>query len=110
MKQRAMFLYIKRGIEENGLTLWEAFNIFDSLDSGTITPAELWGALKYINMPNVSAKDVLDIFELADFNGDGVIDYHEYIDALRDPCKIAGEDNDELENADNESKTKQIVW
>ena len=52
-------------------------------------------------------KDVLDIFELADFNGDGVIDYHEYIDALRDPCKIAGEDNDEIENADNKSKTKQ---
>ena len=43
MKQRAMFLYIKRGIENNRLTLWEAFNIFDCIDSGTIAPEELWG-------------------------------------------------------------------
>ena len=111
MKQRAMFLYIKRGIENNRLTLWEAFNIFDCIDSGTIAPEELWGALKFLNMPNVTAEDVLDIFELADFNDDGVIDYHEYIDALRDPCKVVGEEEDDSDEKTNNEKrgTRQNV-
>ena len=70
------------------------------------------GALKFLNMPNVTAEDVLDIFELADFNDDGVIDYHEYIDALRDPCKVVGEeedDGDEKTNNEKEGGTRQNV-
>ena len=31
-------------------------------------------------MPNITSEDVLDFFELADINRDGMIDYKEYID------------------------------
>ena len=42
-----------------------------------LSASELYGALRWLEMPNVTADDVLDLVEAADHNRDGYVDYHE---------------------------------
>ena len=80
LKQKAQVVYILEALKDMNITLWEAFTIFDYDNNGLISPSELYGALLWLKMPNITAEDVLDFFELADINRDGMIDYKEYMD------------------------------
>jgi hypothetical protein len=80
LKQKAQVVYILEALKDINITLWEAFTIFDYDNNGLISPSELYGGLIWLKMPNITSEDVLDFFELADINRDGMIDYKEYID------------------------------
>ena len=57
-----------------------------------LTPAELWGALRWLKVPNLHATDVVDILQAADANRDGMLDYKEFMDMIR-----AGNEEEEEE-------------
>jgi hypothetical protein len=78
LKQRSQAVFIREALAAKNLTLWEAFTAFDADDNGMLSPAEIYGALRWLDMPNLSAEDVVDLVESADQNRDGMIDYREY--------------------------------
>jgi hypothetical protein len=47
------------------------------------SPAELYGALRWLDVPSVTADDVADLIEAADKNRDGMLDYREYMSMLQ---------------------------
>uniref|UniRef100_A0A7S0RDU7 non-specific serine/threonine protein kinase n=1 Tax=Pyramimonas obovata TaxID=1411642 RepID=A0A7S0RDU7_9CHLO len=67
----------KLNTEEN---LWHAFQTFDTDDSGFITPDELRDALERHHM-NVDSMD--EILRDVDQDGDGRIDYNEFVALMR---------------------------
>ncbi|KAL4874478.1 hypothetical protein BJY04DRAFT_203850 [Aspergillus karnatakaensis] len=58
--------------------LREAFAVFDKDKSGSISADELRQVLRSIG-DDVSDKDVDEMLQLADVNGDGSIDYEEFV-------------------------------
>ncbi len=66
-------------MKKMGLSQWEAFLYFDADNNARLTPAELYGALRWLQVPDLTAEDVVDFFELVDHNRDGMIDYAEYV-------------------------------
>jgi len=78
-KQRAQAVFVREAIRSKRLTEWEAFTAFDSDDNGLLSPAEFYGALRWLGVPNLTPNDVIDMIEVADRNRDGMIDYKEYI-------------------------------
>lgn len=67
----------KLNTEEN---MWKAFQEFDADGSGCITPDELHMALAKHGM---SVKDIDDILQDVDKDGDGLIDYAEFVLMMR---------------------------
>ena len=47
------------------------------------SPAELYGAMRWLDVPSVTADDVVDLIEAADKNRDGMLDYREYMSMLQ---------------------------
>jgi len=81
-KERAQAAFMREAIRNKRLSPWEAFNAFDSDDNGYLGAAELYGALRWLAVPNLSPSDVVDVLETADFNCDGLVDYKEYLQFL----------------------------
>jgi len=90
LKQHAQAAFMREAIKARKLTLWEAFCVFDADDNGMLSPDELFGALLWLNVPSLTPDDVIDLLEYADKNRDGMIDYREYLDLLRDPAAQQG--------------------
>eukprot|EP00929_Paragymnodinium_shiwhaense_P008642 TRINITY_DN11259_c0_g1_i1.p1 TRINITY_DN11259_c0_g1~~TRINITY_DN11259_c0_g1_i1.p1 ORF type:complete len:659 (+),score=237.32 TRINITY_DN11259_c0_g1_i1:80-2056(+) len=68
--------------EEN--VLWSAFNVFDADNSGTINKKELAKALMTEDVQAVSQdKNVLQALEDCDRDGDGVINFDEFLAMMR---------------------------
>eukprot|EP00240_Pyramimonas_obovata_P001787 CAMPEP_0118929800 /NCGR_PEP_ID=MMETSP1169-20130426/6692_1 /TAXON_ID=36882 /ORGANISM="Pyramimonas obovata, Strain CCMP722" /LENGTH=520 /DNA_ID=CAMNT_0006872055 /DNA_START=55 /DNA_END=1617 /DNA_ORIENTATION=+ len=61
---------------KNNENLWKAFCSFDTDNSGFITPDELTAALKKYNM---DVQHIDEILKDVDVNGDGSIDYEEFV-------------------------------
>jgi len=74
--------FYARSDSKQALSPWEAFNAFDSDDNGYLGAAELYGALRWLAVPNLTPSDVVDVLETADFNCDGLADYKEYLQFL----------------------------
>ena len=83
-------MYVREALQRKGLRKWEAFMVFDSDDNGLLGPAEVYGALRHLEMPDLTPDDVVDFLEAGDVNRDGLLDYKEYCDLLGD-----NEDEDE---------------
>ena len=83
LKQRAVSLRFREGIEVKGMLLYDAFNKFNSAKNGLLSPAEVWSALTYIGV-EVEAIDVLDFVSAADVDNDGNVSYKEFVDILRE--------------------------
>ncbi len=83
LKQRAVSLRFREGIQNRGMLLYDAFNKFNSAKNGLLSPAEVWSALNYIGV-DVEAIDVLDFVSAADVDNDGNISYKEFVDILRE--------------------------
>ena len=77
LKQRAQAAFVRAALRARGVTSWEAFVAFDADNNARLSPSELYGALRWLGVPGLTAEDVVDFFELADRNRDGMIDYHE---------------------------------
>ena len=54
---------------------------------------QVYGALRWLEMPDLTAEDVVDLMDAADQNRDGLLDYHEYMDWLRGDAKDEDEDD-----------------
>ena len=75
-------MFVQEALAARGVSLWEAFSAFDADNNGVLSPAEVFGALLWLEMPSLAADDVVDFIESADTNRDGFIDYKEYMDLL----------------------------
>ena len=95
--RRAMAVFLRTSIKNRGLTCWQAFVAFDDSNTGVVTPAELYGALRYFGAAEfITADDVIDFFALA-APDDQVNDetcasmtFRAFLDALR----VEEDDND----------------
>ena len=102
LKQAAQACFVREALKSRQLTLWEGFTAFDHDNTGMLSPSEVYGALVWLKVPNLSVYDVVDFIEAADRNKDGIIDYKEYMDMLTDPAI----DRHESEDIDNDSDSK----
>lgn len=64
LKERAQAVFVREALGQRSLKLWEAFMAFDSDDNGLLGPAELYGALKWLEMPDLTPEDVVDFLEV----------------------------------------------
>lgn len=97
LKNQSMAIFLSQAAAKRNLTLWEAFMTFDYDNNGLLTPAEFYGALRWLNIPSmISTEDVVDCIEAIDKGRDGLIDYREYMDFLGD--SISKSTMDMLEN------------
>eukprot|EP00457_Paulinella_chromatophora_P000002 gb/GEZN01000002.1/.p1 GENE.gb/GEZN01000002.1/~~gb/GEZN01000002.1/.p1 ORF type:complete len:6816 (+),score=1425.09 gb/GEZN01000002.1/:114-20561(+) len=97
LKQRAHAIFLREAVVTRQLTLWEAFTLFDADNNGHLTPAEFYGAIKFLQVPGVTAEDVIDLLESADRNRDGVLDYREFLELLSGPGEKDEEDEEETD-------------
>lgn len=113
LKQKAQAVFVREALKARNLSLWEAFTAFDNDNNGLLSPAEFYGALIWLNVPNLTANDVVDFLEAADTNRDGVIDYKEYIDMIMPPGSAeAVEETDRIANAgdaDDDDRPNSVI-
>ena len=87
LKQNAQAAFVRTALKRRGLTPWEAFVAFDADNNSRLSPSELYGALRWLEVPELTAEDVVDFFELADANRDGMIEYSEYMSLFEEDGK-----------------------
>ncbi|KAK4487324.1 hypothetical protein RD792_006066 [Penstemon davidsonii] len=63
--------------------LKQVFDKFDSNKDGKISPEEYKSILKALGKGNFLTKEVQKIFEIADLDGDGFIDFHEFVEVQK---------------------------
>ncbi|KAL0422634.1 UNVERIFIED_CONTAM: Calmodulin-like protein 30 [Sesamum latifolium] len=63
--------------------LKQVFNKFDANKDGKISPEEYKAILKALGKGNLLTKEVQKIFEVADLDGDGFIDFSEFVEAQK---------------------------
>jgi len=88
LKRRAQACFVRNKLKEKGLKNWDAFVAFDSNDKGHLSPDDIYGALRYLGMPDLTPSDVADFLEAGDTKRNGMLDYKEYLGML------GGEDED----------------
>ena len=98
LKKRIQTCHVCNKLKQLSLKNWEAFVAFDSNDNGHLSPDEIYGALRHLEMPDLTPSDVADFLEAGDINRDGLLDYKEYLDML------GGEDEDEDDAVTKEEK------
>ncbi|KAK6136899.1 hypothetical protein DH2020_029344 [Rehmannia glutinosa] len=67
----------------NAEELKQVFNKFDSNKDGKISPEEYKAILKALGKGNLLTKEVQKIFEVADLDGDGFIDFNEFVEVQK---------------------------
>ena len=87
LKQNAQATFVRLALKKRDLTAWEAFVAFDADNNSRLSPSELYGALRWLEVPELSAEDVVDFFELADANRDGMIEYAEFMSLFEEDGK-----------------------
>lgn len=71
----------KHFIEEDAC--WQAFRVFDRDGNGTISQKELAEVLASDDVAGKFHKDLADLMKMADTNGDGEIDFQEFMQMMR---------------------------
>ena len=87
LKQNAQAAFVRLALKRRDLTPWEAFVAFDADNNSRLSPSELYGALRWLEVPELTAEDVVDFFELADANRDGMIEYAEFMSLFEEDGK-----------------------
>jgi len=62
---------------------WQAFRIFDRNSDGKIDKDEIKAVLNDTDVQNTAAKDMAEIIKEIDTNGDGEIDFQEFMNMMR---------------------------
>jgi hypothetical protein len=101
LKQAAQASFVREALKSRHLTLWEGFTAFDFDNTGMLNPSEVYGALMWLEVPQLTPLDVVDFIEAADRNKDGIVDYKEYMDMLADPTVQHRDGEDEHEATDS---------
>ncbi len=87
LKQRAISVSLRHRIKEKGLMLYDAFCKFNFSRNGYLTPGEVWGGFDYLAI-EATAVDVLDFFNAADTDKDGLLNFRDFIEILQDSDSI----------------------
>lgn len=82
--------------QHNTEELKQVFDKFDSNNDGKISPEEYKGILRALGKGNLLSKEVQKIFEVADLDGDGFIDFKEFVEVQK---KEGGLKTSELQTA-----------
>jgi hypothetical protein len=95
IKQNAQAAFVRTALKRRQMTPWEAFVAFDADNNSKLSPSELYGALRWLEVPELTAEDVVDFFEHADTNRDGMIEYAEYMSLFEvDGKPLSGADGE----------------
>jgi len=101
---RRMRLYAK---ENGGMRATELFETFDKDKSGKIEIRELRAAMLLMGIEDATIQDAKDILAIIDCDGDGKLDYHELLKALKD--NIAKEQDEEAEDESEVETSKEAA-
>ena len=103
LKQRAQAIYVVEALKARKLTLWEAFTAIDYDSNGSLSPSEFYGALVWLQVPQLTVEDVADFIDSVDTNRNGMVDYKEYMDLL----EPHHEEGDETSSEDTVSSAEE---
>eukprot|EP00961_Rhodomonas_salina_P178190 2403328-Rhodomonas_salina.1 len=59
LKQRAQAAFVRHAVKAKNLSPWEAFIAFDADNNSRLAPSELYGALRWLQVPELTAEDVV---------------------------------------------------
>mmetsp|Transcript_40777 Transcript_40777/g.66312 ORF Transcript_40777/g.66312 Transcript_40777/m.66312 type:complete len:735 (+) Transcript_40777:302-2506(+) len=116
LKNRSQAVRMRESMKEKGLLPYDAFRMFNVKKTGQLSPAEVWGALVWLGLKDLTPKDIFGFVEAADKNGDRNIDYQEFLDILRNPDAAASKegkegdsqlDDDDLDDDDDDAKNSK---
>jgi len=102
LKHRALAGRMLASIRGKSLSRWEAFTVFDADDNGKLSAEELFGALRWLRVPAITAVDVLDALEQEKPVGDRTLNFGEFSEML-----LGGEEEqDEARGAVNSGRRR----
>lgn len=90
LQQRALAVSLRHRIKQKGLLLYDAFCKFNFSGNGYLTPGEVWGGFDFLGI-DVTPQDILDFFNAADIDKDGLLNYRDFIESLQQQQEEAGE-------------------
>lgn len=85
LQQRAQSCRVREAIKRKGLMLYDAFRAFDHNKNGLLSADELYGALEWLGIHNLTPADILDFIRTVDVDRDGNLHYREFLELIRDP-------------------------
>ncbi|KAJ8682428.1 hypothetical protein QAD02_018220, partial [Eretmocerus hayati] len=85
--------------------LRDAFRVFDKRNRGYITASDLRAVLQCLG-EDLSEDEIEDMIKEVDVDGDGRIDFYEFVRALGEPGIDDDDDDDEDEEEDDEDTAK----
>lgn len=88
---------LTQGEEEEERELRDAFRVFDKHNRGYITASDLRAVLQCLG-EDLSEEEIEDMIKEVDVDGDGRIDFYEFVHALGEP----GNENDSMDEEDEE--------
>ena len=80
LKQRAQAVRVREAIKTRIGTLHDAFIKFDYDQNGLLSPGEIYGALEYLNVPDLTPNDVL--FFVRFISSKGHLTYANFMELL----------------------------
>lgn len=95
---------IRNAMEVRGMYPFDLFRQCDIGICGSITPEQLWGGFEWMGV-NVTAEEILDIYESFDSNRDGVLNYREFLELVREP----GATLEQLEQEDEGNEEEGVT-
>jgi len=92
IKAKAWQQKVRKAIADQGLGLADAFNMFDSDGNSKISASELFGALNWLGLPHVTARDILEFMVILDTDQDMQVSWEEFSTLLSPPEDEFGEE------------------
>lgn len=68
LKRRSQAIFVVESLKARKLTLWGAFTAIDYDSNGMLSPSEFYGALVWLQMPQLTVEDVADFIDSVDAN------------------------------------------
>jgi hypothetical protein len=94
LHQKTLGLCMRRDLEKRELHLADAFIAMNASHSGQLSADEVWGALRFCGMPDVTAEEVLDFIQVADTHHEGTIQYPDFLALLTGSNEIEDDEDD----------------
>jgi len=84
LHQRATVTRVRNLMQSKGMYLLDAFRLFDYDKDDSLTSQELYGGLTWLGL-NMSAREIQDLVQSIDLDGNGRISFAEFKAAFRNP-------------------------